>query len=155
MKFRSDRERMIVLWGAPLALLLMWWTLFLSPTLARIRRDERDLVRVRQDVNGARDVAGQIIAVNNQPKEAPHSGGLAATINNIVKNQLHFPDSHIKTISEREKSAQVDLSNIDGANVMKLMHALEQAHIRPDSATFTDYAGKHLWDISLSVNSGP
>ncbi|NDC44841.1 MAG: hypothetical protein EBZ55_01970, partial [Actinobacteria bacterium] len=55
----DERERRIVIWGGLTGFLLLWWSLFLQPSMRQIQTCERDLPTVRRNVERARTLAGE------------------------------------------------------------------------------------------------
>ena len=150
MKFRSERERLIVVWGSVVGVLLLWWSLFLSPALKVIHDTQVLLPQRRADVEQAREIAAQLAVPVATKLKAP----VVPTIDTII-HQLHISSEHVKNLKDVGRGAQVQLSDIDGGTLMRLLHALEQHGIRPDSAEFHDFANNGMWDVTLTVNGTP
>lgn len=155
MKFRSERERRIVVWGGITGCLLLWWSLFMQPSLRQIRTwEQRDIPAARRSVERARTIAGQLAALKAAASNAPRTASTALTIDAIIRKQLRIPAGHVKNIQDVGKGAQIKLSEVDGSTLMRLLHALEADGIRPDNADLRDLTGKGLWDVTITV-SGP
>lgn len=155
MTFRSDRERLIVVWGGVIGVLLLWWSLFLQPSLKRIKKYEADIPKVMADVQTAREVAGRLADLKSVPTQAPQ-GSLAAQLNTIVHQQLHIPADHQKSLKDVGKGAELSLTDIDGATLARLLHALEAARVRPDSVSLKSYVEKsddRRWDVTIIVTA--
>lgn len=155
MKFRSERERRTVVWGGAAGVLLLWWSLFLQPSIRQIRANERDLPTMRRNVERARAIAGELAALQAAPPRPEGSGSVALEIDRIVRQEIGIPARHVKNIQDVGKGAQIKLGDIDGGTLMRLLHALETAGIRPDSADLRDLTGKQLWDVTITVSGPP
>lgn len=149
MKFRSDRERHIVVWGSLLGCLLVWVSLFVRPMLALIHNEEKQIPLRRADLERARELAGRLEAFQVvRPKEP-----VVPAIDSIIR-ELHISADHVKNLKDVGKGAQVQLSDLDGVTLTRLLHSLELRGIRPDSAAFKDFhdAPGGMWDVTLTVN---
>ncbi|NDD29371.1 MAG: hypothetical protein EB084_14010 [Proteobacteria bacterium] len=155
MKFRSERERRIVIWGGLTGFLLLWWSFFVQPSMRLIQSfQQRDIPNAKRAVERARTIAGELGALQAKPTSKPSGTSIALTIDDIVRKRVAIPANHIKNIQDVGKGAQIKLSDIDGGTLMRLLHALEEAGIRPDDADFHDLTGKSLFDVTITVN-GP
>lgn len=156
MKFRSERERLMVVWGSIVGGLLLWWSLFMQPSLRQISAYQlRDLPNARRGVERARTIAGELTALQAAPAKRSGGGSVAMEIDAIVRQKIGIPPNHVKNIQDVGKGAQIKLNDLDGATLMRLLHALEEAGIRPDNADFHDLTGKHLWDVTVTVSGPP
>lgn len=148
MKFRSERERLIVIWGSVLGIVMLWWSLFFHPALLKIRNYRKEIPQWRADLDRARELVTLL-----QAPATPHSKQpVVPTIDNALK-ELHISAEHVKNLKEVGGGAQIQLSEIDGRTLVRLLHLLERRNIRPDSAEFQDFTQKgYLWDVTLTVN---
>lgn len=127
----------------------------MQPSLRLIQAcQQRDIPNARRSVERARAIAGQLTALAAAPAKHPAGGSVAMEIDAIVRQKIGIPPTHVKNIQDVGKGAQIKLGDIDSGTLMRLLHALEEAGIRPDNADFHDLTGKHLWDVTITVN-GP
>jgi hypothetical protein len=157
VKFRSDRERNMVVWGSVAGVLLLWFSLFLLPTARQIRAlVNLDIPRARQSLQTARSLAGWLAANPAKPVTPASQRSLAGQLDTIVRQQIKIPPEHIKSIKDVGHGAQMQLTDIDRTTLVRLLHALEVAHIRPDSADFNQLGRTEMiWDVTITVNGPP
>ncbi len=138
----------MVLWGGVASVLLLWWSLLLGPSLKAIHIDNVLLQRARSDVGTARDVAGQILASNARP--STHTGDVVSRLDTIIK-RLHIPSDRLKKLTDAGDGAQVQFQKLDGATLLRLIHAVQADGIQLDALTMRDFSNDGLWDVNLTV----
>jgi type II secretory pathway component PulM len=147
MKFQSERERIMVLVAGLALALALYFTLFLYPTLRHISMDERALPRLQRDLDEARELAGRLARLSESRPKA-RSGSMLQDVGRIAR-ELGIQVQDLKGFGNH--GVQFHQDDLDGTTLVKLLYALGQDGIYPDTLEMHGQ-GKGLWSISLSVS---
>ncbi|MBM3461825.1 MAG: type II secretion system protein M [Armatimonadetes bacterium] len=151
MKFRNERERRLVLGGGVIAAILLYFGLLIFPVLDAIEADKRALASRQKNLQEARHLAGELIALRAQPT-APTMGTPVQTLDRTL-TQLGL-QSHVATrrnIGSDNRGFEVRLDDLDGGSLIRLLYTLDQAGIRPSSFELNDFKQQGLWGVTLTV----
>jgi type II secretory pathway component PulM len=153
MKFRSERERRMVLAGGAAVALILYFFAFLLPALERTRGLETDMATQQARLVEARALARELASLQAAPVQQA-SGDSVLKILEQTLSSLGITPGQVRPFGADNRGVELRLDKVDGGSLVRLLHALQQAGIRPDSIELADFAGTGLWDVTLTIQ-GP
>ena len=151
MKFRNEREKLLVQGGAVVAAILLWVGLILQPMLARIHRDEKALATSVGDLEKARRLAGTFVSLK-ATQGRKRTGTLVQEVERITRELgLQRGKQVVDLKVFGNNGVQLNLDDLDGPTLVRLLDALQKSSIRPDDLKMRDPKGQGLWTVTLTV----
>ena len=151
MKFRSERERVIVQLGAFVAMVLLYVGLVLQPLLRRISQDEKALPAGQATLERAQRLAGTLVFLKaTQGKK--RTGSLAQEVDRITRELGLQQGKQVTDLKDLGNNAvQLRLEDLDGPTLVRLLNSMEKSGIRTDGFKMRDPKGRGLWIVNLTV----
>lgn len=151
MRFRTERERRLVLLGGVITAVLLYLGVIVLPTLDSIDKNEKALVTARKNLDEARALAAELEGLRTQaepkgppisPIQAVDQATRAVGIADRVEEMRALGDG---------SGVELRLGGVNGDTLVRLLHHLQLAGIHPDGLELRDFKGEGLWNVRLTV----
>jgi len=141
---------MLVIVGGTAAVLLLYVFGFILPSTDRIHGYEKTLAKEQRDLDEARSLAAELQGLKAAPSQGPSLSAMQA-VDQYTKELGVTPDE-IRAIGAEGAGVELRLSNVNGETLVRLLHSLETAGVKPDGLELRDFKGSGLWSVRLTVS---
>jgi type II secretory pathway component PulM len=150
MKFKSERERWMVIIGSIALTVILYVAFFLSPTLKQIGKYQKLLPQRKTELDDARKLAGQYMQMKAASKGPAVVDKDPISAVDDVAQQMGMKDRVRIVNSSGNGGFQLKVDDVDGGSLVKLLHNLASRGVRPDDIEMHDYDGTGFWTVTFT-----